>query len=172
MKQTKCKKHLPFKSLGLILSLYSLTALIFFLAFSLYYKPNVSFTTIRLVILIAFFPILLKYTLHLIIAQFYPLVNIFRKNINFNPTVSVIIPAYNEEIGITKTLQSVIDTKYPHLEIIVINDGSTDNTHKVITSYIKNIEEKHLHPNYDIIYQNSVNGGRLKPLIRLLCLLQ
>jgi len=44
------------------------------------------------------------------------------------PLVSVIIPAYNEERVIAKTLQSVLEQSYPHLEIFVVDDGSTDQT--------------------------------------------
>ena len=42
--------------------------------------------------------------------------------------VSVIIPAYNTEKYIERCLKSIIDQEYKKLEIIVINDGSTDRT--------------------------------------------
>lgn len=44
------------------------------------------------------------------------------------PPISVIIPAYNEEGVITQSVQSALSLNYPHLEVIVINDGSTDQT--------------------------------------------
>ena len=44
------------------------------------------------------------------------------------PKVSVIIPAYNEEKVIQKTLESMIETKYPRKEILFVDDGSTDGT--------------------------------------------
>jgi hyaluronan synthase len=48
----------------------------------------------------------------------------------FRPTVSIIIPAFNEQDGIIGTIASCIETDYPaHLtEVIAINDGSTDRT--------------------------------------------
>jgi len=49
--------------------------------------------------------------------------------------VSIIIPAYNEEVCIKKTLLSCIKQSYKKLEIIVINDGSTDNTVKVVEKF-------------------------------------
>lgn len=48
------------------------------------------------------------------------------------PPVSVIIPAYNEEKTILKTLDSMRYVDYPQFEIIVVNDGSTDDTMQVL----------------------------------------
>jgi len=50
----------------------------------------------------------------------------------YGPSITVIIPAYNEEVGIEKTLNSCVAQTYPNLEIVVINDGSKDNTAKKI----------------------------------------
>lgn len=52
----------------------------------------------------------------------------------FTPGVSVVIPAYNEEKVIAKTIASVLESTYPALEIIVVNDGSADNTSAVVKS--------------------------------------
>ncbi|WP_445618571.1 glycosyltransferase family 2 protein [Lactiplantibacillus plantarum] len=51
-----------------------------------------------------------------------------------SPLVSVVIPAYNVENEVRKCLESVICQTYQNLEIIVINDGSTDRTGKIIES--------------------------------------
>ncbi len=49
----------------------------------------------------------------------------------FLPRVAVLIPAYNEEKVIVRTIRSVLNSDYPHLRIIVIDDGSTDRTSEV-----------------------------------------
>ncbi|MCK5685813.1 glycosyltransferase family 2 protein [bacterium] len=52
------------------------------------------------------------------------------------PSVSVIIPALNEEDTIRPALESVLNLEYPNLEIIVINDRSTDRTGKILDSMV------------------------------------
>ncbi|HTE22218.1 MAG TPA: glycosyltransferase family 2 protein [Candidatus Limnocylindria bacterium] len=53
------------------------------------------------------------------------------------PLVSVIIPAYNEQYNITRTLDSVRASSYKKIEIIVVDDGSSDQTSPVVREYIK-----------------------------------
>lgn len=52
------------------------------------------------------------------------------------PLVSVLIPAHNEEAVIIRTLESVRTNTYRKLEIIVIDDASTDNTRRLVMQYI------------------------------------
>ena len=52
-----------------------------------------------------------------------------------DPLISVIIPAYNHEQYVGPAIESVLNQSYPHLELIVIDDGSTDNTASVVKSY-------------------------------------
>lgn len=53
------------------------------------------------------------------------------------PSVSVIIPVYNIEKHLEKCLDSVIGQTLKDIEIIVVNDGSTDNSLDIITQYAR-----------------------------------
>jgi cellulose synthase/poly-beta-1,6-N-acetylglucosamine synthase-like glycosyltransferase/peptidoglycan/xylan/chitin deacetylase (PgdA/CDA1 family) len=68
------------------------------------------------------------------------------------PGVSVIIPAYNESMSVVETVYSVLKSNYPKLEIIVVNDGSKDNTLELLQSKFTH------HPKVTIVDQ--VNGGK------------
>ena len=46
----------------------------------------------------------------------------------FTPPVSVIVPAFNEVVGIERSVRSLAASDYPELEVIVVDDGSTDGT--------------------------------------------
>jgi peptidoglycan-N-acetylglucosamine deacetylase len=49
----------------------------------------------------------------------------------YKPSVAVLIPAYNEEKVIERTIQGALDSDYPNLRVIVIDDGSKDRTLEV-----------------------------------------
>ncbi len=51
---------------------------------------------------------------------------------DYKPSVTVLIPAYNEESVILDTIRSAIASDYPKLEILVIDDGSTDRTAELV----------------------------------------
>ncbi|MGB3161816.1 MAG: glycosyltransferase [Carnobacterium sp.] len=53
-----------------------------------------------------------------------------------NPLVSVIVPVYNVEDYIEECLESIINQKYQHLEIIIVEDGSTDQSRQKIQNYL------------------------------------
>ena len=54
---------------------------------------------------------------------------------NGNPKISIIIPVYNVEQYLMQCLDSVVNQTYKNLEIILVNDGSTDNSGKICDEY-------------------------------------
>lgn len=54
-----------------------------------------------------------------------------------NATVSIIIPCYNAEKYIEETIKSVLNQTYKNWELIIVNDGSTDNSATILNQYLK-----------------------------------
>ena len=74
-------------------------------------------------------------------------------NLKSFPKVSIIIPAYNEEKVIQQTIEGLLETKYPKKEIIVVDDGSVDNTLSISMQYKDKIKVLH-----------KENGGKASAL--------
>ena len=54
-----------------------------------------------------------------------------------NPKVSIIVPIYNSEKYMSKCIESILNQTLSEIEIILVNDGSTDNSGKIIENYAK-----------------------------------
>lgn len=63
------------------------------------------------------------------------------KEEKYEKLLSVIVPVYNTEKFIANTLDSIIDAAIDNMEIIVINDGSKDDSEKIIKEYVKDFPE-------------------------------
>ncbi|MCZ2561030.1 glycosyltransferase family 2 protein [Bacteroides fragilis] len=66
--------------------------------------------------------------------------------------VSIVVPIYNVEEYLEQCLQSIINQTYSNLEIILVDDGSVDNSLSIIKKYAK-IDNR-------IIYVSKENGGQ------------
>jgi len=81
----------------------------------------------------------------LIIIGLFATIDRFRKRKNFatqdyQPRVAVLIPAYNEEKVIARTIRSVLMSNYKNIRTIVIDDGSKDKTYEIACqTYAKEI---------------------------------
>ncbi|MEI6642675.1 MAG: glycosyltransferase [Novosphingobium sp.] len=78
----------------------------------------------------------------------------------YQPIVSVIIPAYNEERVIESSIHRILASDYPHMEVIVADDGSKDRTSALVAAAFGN------HPSVRLM--TMVNGGKASALNRAL----
>ncbi|MFK7601996.1 glycosyltransferase [Deinococcus sp. SM5_A1] len=70
--------------------------------------------------------------------------------------MSVMIAAYNEEVGIADTLRSILSQDVPQLQVIVVDDGSTDRTAEIARSFADQDER--------IMVLQQANGGKARAL--------
>jgi len=98
----------------------------------------------------------------------------------YTKPVSILVPAYNESAGIYGSIRSLLSIEYPEYEVIIINDGSTDDTLEKLTEkfqlvkinrvYRKQLETKTIKGIYQsVLYPNLVvldkeNGGKADAL--------
>ena len=68
-----------------------------------------------------------------------------------NALISIIVPVYNVQLYIKKCLDSLCNQTYNNIEIIIVNDGSTDESEKIIL--------ENFHDNEKIKYYKKENGG-------------
>jgi cellulose synthase/poly-beta-1,6-N-acetylglucosamine synthase-like glycosyltransferase len=98
----------------------------------------------------------------------------------FSKPISVLAPAFNEEASIVNSVNSLLQLQYPLFEIVVINDGSTDNTLKFLIdnfdlelsrkihrkqvdcAKVRGIYESTKHPNLVVV--DKENGGKADAL--------
>ena len=73
------------------------------------------------------------------------------------PPIAVLVPAYNEASGIADSVRSLLALDYPRLEVVVINDGSTDRT---LRSLIEAFELRRL----DKVYRRSIPTKNIRGL--------
>ncbi len=74
----------------------------------------------------------------------------------YQPLVSVIVPAYNEEKVIIRTIESLLASEYDNFEIIVVDDGSPDDTFKLVS------EKFGAHERISVF--SKENGGKAEAL--------
>jgi len=72
------------------------------------------------------------------------------------PRVSIIIPAYNEEVNSVKTVESLLQQDYPNMEIIFIDDGSKDDTYSKVEQAFMDFNNVHVY--------TKPNGGKASAL--------
>ena len=74
----------------------------------------------------------------------------------YEPLVSVVVPAFNEEKVIVRTLDSLLASDYPNFEVIVVDDGSTDGTFDIVKA-------KFGHDSRVSVFSRT-NGGKAEAL--------
>ena len=98
----------------------------------------------------------------------------------FEPPVSLLVPAYNEEAIIVASVRALLQVEYPQFEIVVVNDGSTDATlatlqaafdlqpfpealwRRLPTQEVRSVYQSGVHPNLRVV--DKIHGGKADAL--------
>ncbi len=91
----------------------------------------------------------------------------YKSQFRAKPWVTLLVPAYNEELVIERCLASIVNIQYKNIKVVVVSDGSKDNTARNVKRFIKN------HPKNDIrlvnLRKNRGKGGALNYVLNRYC---
>lgn len=136
------------------------------------YERN-DFPLFRLIIITFATILLVKYFIYMIVSPWYDVVTTIKRNLRkekklpaYQPLVSVVVPAWNEEVGLVKTVETILASTYKNLEVVVINDGSTDNSDTLMKDFVAAYEQEtgNRADAPKLIYRYKENEGKGKAL--------
>lgn len=155
----------------LILTLLLLLALVFILVSYVTvlrtdYRITAGFVNLSMVLLFCFLALLifrffvliyLSYLHHLDRAQVPDLGAVYRRHPEklLLPPVSIIVPCYNEGVVVENSIRSLLEIVYPDLEIVVVDDGSSDDTYQRAARYAG----RHGHCRVTVLRQRNRGKG-------------
>ncbi len=113
-------------------------------------------------LVIFLFVLLFRYFSILVMAYLYITRYTVQQKNTYTPFVSIIVPVYNEGKVLTESIKSLLKLNYSNYEIIIVNDGSTDNTKQVAQSLVG--LQDGLNSKVRISLVNKANGGKSRAL--------
>jgi poly-beta-1,6-N-acetyl-D-glucosamine synthase len=108
-----------------------------------------SFPLLRSVIIIFASILLTRYFIYMFLSPWNAVLEIHKQKLNekissitcYSPKVSVIVPAWNEGVGVITTVEALLKSAYKNVEILVIDNASTDNTAENVQNLITTHKE-------------------------------
>ncbi|PIW70899.1 MAG: glycosyl transferase [Ignavibacteriales bacterium CG_4_9_14_3_um_filter_30_11] len=119
------------------------------------------YTTI-VALVIFLFVLVFRYFAILVLAFLYINEYTYKPTTGFFPFVSIIVPVYNEGVVVEDSVRSLLGLNYSNYEIIIVNDGSKDNTQEVAESLVG--YQKGVSSDIKISLINKPNGGKAQAL--------
>lgn len=145
-----------------IISLLLILLIVYTLPYTILSFNSMLEYAVIVALVIFLFILLVRYFAILIFAYFYLNEYTFRKNGDIKPFVSIIIPVFNEEKVIRQSIKSLLEQDYPNFEIIIVNDGSTDNTKSVAESLVG--YHKGIYRDIKVSLISQPNSGKARAL--------
>lgn len=129
-------------------SLYLILIAIFSSSVLLEPRHGDNYELLRIIIIVFSSILLTKYFLYMFLSPWYEVASIKREFVSisckegdiFYPKVSVLVPAWNEENGVLTTIDTLLNSTHKNMEILVIDNASTDMTAKNVLALIKNLK--------------------------------
>lgn len=146
---SKYNKKTDLPILLFIIILFSIAIIISLISYGLILKASLdisnTFVYLAGILLLSFLILLIVRYIALIWYSYLDYTEgLSREAIAYTPSVSIIVPAYNEEVVIDGTIRNLLDLDYPDYEVIIVDDGSTDNTYRRARTWVERYPDKKL----------------------------
>ncbi len=133
--------------------LYTLLTVLIAAVFLLTPHETNAYASLRIVIIIFASILLSKYFIYMVLSPWNEIRQLYRQktlakiqpytdNHTYNPKVSVIVPAWNEEVGIITTVRALVESTHKNLEVLIIDNASKDKTAENIQAFIREHRKK------------------------------
>lgn len=160
-------QKLVWKKIWVYVILYALTGFLVTFGFLFPGAERTDFPLLRSIIIVFASVLLTKYFVYMILSPWHEVVAAAKYRTlrsGYEPLVSVIIPAWNEEVGLLTTVKSLLASTYQNLEVVVVNDGSTDNSDRLMAEFVQSWKRARYRTDPRLVYQYQENGGKGKAL--------
>lgn len=157
------KKKLRLMIISGSLSIISFLIILFTLPYTVLSWSGLFVYTTVIALTLFLFALLLRYFAILILSFLNVVRYTNQEESNFYPFVSIIVPAYNEGVTIFDSISSLLQLDYPNFEIIIVNDGSTDDTAQQAEKLVGLHKGKYGNT-IKVTLINKKNGGKSKAL--------
>ncbi len=127
----------------------------YFWAMSVYYSTHIFFAIFLIFMIVSTIRLLILGTLSFMQRRREKDI-VYNEPIDNYPLVSIIVPAYNEEVNVVSSLYNLLKCDYPNFNIVFVDDGSKDKTWEIVT--------KEFSDNNNIKLYTKVNGGKASAL--------
>ncbi|MCF6268393.1 MAG: glycosyltransferase [Melioribacteraceae bacterium] len=161
-KRNEKKEKLRMIFISGILSIILIAVILFTLPMTILSWEGLVVYASIVALVIFLFILLFRYFTILFLAYFYITRYTVQQQTGFSPFISIIIPAYNEGINLKTSVESLLKLNYSNYELIIVNDGSKDNTKEVGETLVGMREGVNSMVKVSLI--NKPNGGKAKAL--------
>jgi cellulose synthase/poly-beta-1,6-N-acetylglucosamine synthase-like glycosyltransferase len=164
-------KFYPSKKILVYTALYVVLGAILGSVFIIERAESEDFGTLRAIIIVFASILLTKYFIYMVLSPWNEIrvanrnrvLRKARQGSIYNPRVSVLVPAWNEENGIITTVEALLKSTYSNMEILVIDNASKDNTGNNVRALIEKYEQARDRSNkqtIDVIYSYEPSQGK------------
>lgn len=158
------------KKFAVYITLYGVMAAIILSIYFVTPTETEKFGTLRAIIIVFASILLTKYFIYMLLSPWNEIRSTHRRRqviksrglVAYTPRVSIVVPAWNEQDGVITTVEALLKSTYRNIEILVVDNASTDNTAKNVKQLIERYNQQPHQPGTRPVVIYSYEGAQGK----------